>query len=114
MLKILVGLWLATYLIPAMAGIENLSPAKAVQTKKSVPDSGQLEKGLQSLNWKQFKSVVEAIPRIRTEIDKYGPLGWQYVQRHYKTYAWNKPIDRLEVWQKHELARLIKRARKAG
>lgn len=89
-------------------------PGSSVPARKAVPDSRQLEKDLQSLNWRQFKAVVEAIPPIKAEVDRYGPLGWQYVQQHYKTYPWKKPIDRLENWQKQELARLIERARKVS
>lgn len=81
--------------------------------RKAIPDSQQLERDLQSLNWTQFKSVVESIPPIRAEVDKYGPLGWQYVRQHYRNYPWRNAIDRLAGWQKLELARLIERARKA-
>ena len=114
MRKILLGVWLGLCAMPGFAANEKpVQPMPALQVRKPVPDSRQLEKELQSLNWKQFKSVVEAIPPIKAEVDKYGPLGWQYVQQHYRTYAWRGVIDRLDVSQKHELARLITRARKS-
>ena len=114
MRKYLLALFPGLFLVPGMAAMEKPQPVQVTQARKAAPDSRQLEKDLQSLNWKQFKSVVEAIPPIRAEVDKYGPLGWQYVQQHYRTYPWKKPIDRLDMWQKHELARLIEKARKAG
>lgn len=80
---------------------------------KVIPDGRQLEKDLHGLNWKQFRSVVEAIPPLRAEVEKYGPLGWQYVQTNYKTYPWRKPLGRLSDSQRIELARLIERARKS-
>lgn len=76
------------------------------------PDSRQLEKELQSLNWGQFKSVIEAIPEIRREVEKYGPLGWEYVKTNYRSHGWKKNIDRLETGEKQRLAQLIQRARK--
>lgn len=76
-----------------------------------MPDSRQLEKELQSLSWGQFKSVIEAIPEIRREVEKYGPLGWEYVKTHYRSYGWKKNIDRLDSNEKQRLAQLIQRAR---
>lgn len=112
MRKVLLVLWLATCLAPVMAGTEMPSSIPTTNARKAVPDSRQLEKDLQMLNWKQFRTVVEAIPPIKAEVDRYGPLGWQYVQQHYKTYPWRKSIDHLEGWQKVELASLIERAKK--
>lgn len=114
MRKFLLAFLLWLFIGPGMAATEKPQPISAAQARKAAPDSRKLERDLQSLNWKQFKSVVEAIPPIRAEVDKYGSLGWQYVQQHYRTYPWKKPIDRLETWQKHELARLIEQARKSG
>lgn len=114
MRKILLGAWLGMFIIPGFAVTETPKQVQAAQPGRAAPDSRQLEKDLQSLNWKQFKSVVEAIPPIRAEVDRYGPLGWQYVQQHYKTYPWKKSIDQLANWQKIELARLIERARKSS
>jgi len=76
-------------------------------------DSAQLEKELQQLDWKQFKSAVEAIPKLKADVDAYGPLGWQYVEANYKTYGWKKSIDKLDDTQKKQLAELIQAARKS-
>ena len=75
------------------------------------PSSLDLEKQLQALNWSQFKAVVKAVPALRSQVDAYGALGWQYVQSRYKTYAWRRNIDKLKPTQKVELAQLIARAR---
>ena len=114
MRKFVLGSLLCLLLIPCFAATERVAtkPAPRARPAKSVPDSQKLEKDLQSLDWKQFKSVIEAIPPIRAEVNKYGPLGWQYVQQHYRTYPWKRPIDRLSGGQKIELARLIENARK--
>jgi len=78
-----------------------------------IPNSLQLEKDLQSLNWDQFKAVIEAIPEIRREVEKYGPLGWEYVKTNYRSHGWKKNIDRLDSGEKQRLAQLIQRARKS-
>jgi hypothetical protein len=78
-----------------------------------IPSSLQLEKELQSLNWSQFKAVIEAIPEIRREVEKYGPLGWEYVKTNYRSHGWKKNIDRLDSGEKQRLAQLIQRARKS-
>lgn len=114
MRRLLFGSLLGLCLTPCLGATDyaTVKPFPATQTGKAVPDSRQLEKDLQSLNWPQFRSVIEAIPPIRAEVNKYGPLGWQYVQQHYRTYPWKRSIDRLSGRQKTELASLIERARK--
>lgn len=77
-----------------------------------VPDSTSLEKSLQSLEWGQFKSVVEAIPKLKADVDAYGPLGWQYVEANYRTYSWKRSIDKLDDEQKRHLASLIESVKK--
>ena len=77
-------------------------------------DSGsskQIEKDLQSLNWEQFKSVVKAVPKLKSDVDAFGPLGWQYVQLNYQTYGWKKNIDKLDATQKKQLIGLIGKAK---
>ena len=74
-------------------------------------DSAKLEKDLQRLPWKQFRSVVESEPRLKAGIDAYGPMGWQFVQANYRNYGWRRNIDKLNAEQKHELAARIERAR---
>lgn len=79
-----------------------------------LPDSLVLEKELQSLSWPGFRSVVEAIPKLKAEIDRHGQFGWQYVQANYRNHSWKKSIDRLEPDQREQLAVLIQRAKSAG
>ena len=74
-------------------------------------DSGQMEKELQRLPWKQFRAVVESEPKLKAGIDAYGPIGWQFVQANYSTYGWKKNIDKLDARQKKHLAAQIQRAR---
>lgn len=93
-----------------VAAVFALSASMA--TAAPTPDSRQLEKELQRLNWGQFKAVIEAIPEIRREVEKYGPLGWEYVKTNYRSYGWKKNIDRLDTGEKQRLAQLIQRARK--
>jgi hypothetical protein len=83
-------------------------PEASTVAISNAPDSKQLETDLQQLNWKQFKSVVEAVPKLKADVDAYGEFGWQYVQMNYKTYKWKKSIDRLDDGQKHQLAGLIR------
>ena len=95
-------------LAPCLALAEQEAPAMPAT---EVPDSRFLEKELQSLNWPQFRFVVHAVPRLRAEVDAYGPLGWQYVERHYRSYGWSRSINKLDASQRRELAALIARAR---
>ena len=99
--------WIAVLFLAATLALST-SMVKAAPA----PDSLQLEKELQSLNWVQFKSVIEAIPEIRREVEKYGPLGWEYVKTNYRSHGWKKNIDRLDAAQKQRLTQLIQRARK--
>ncbi|HJW24125.1 MAG TPA: hypothetical protein VJ576_04440 [Rhodocyclaceae bacterium] len=85
----------------------------SVETAGSA-DNEQLEKALQSLPWEQFRAVVEAIPKLKADVDAYGPLGWQYVQANYRTYPWRKNIKKLHEPQKKHLAELIDQAREGA
>lgn len=80
-------------------------------SRKTVSESKLMERDLQRMSWKQFRSVVEAIPKLKAEIEAYGPAGWQYVRAKYPTYPWQKNIDRLDVADKQQLARLIQKAK---
>lgn len=77
------------------------------------PDSKQLEAELQGLPWKQFRSVIEAVPKLKADVEQYGSAGWTYVKASYKTYGWRKNIDRLSPEQKNRLAESIVRAKAA-
>lgn len=111
-LRLLAFTCLALFLAPSPAPGKEPAPAKAVAKKPppKVPDSLQLEKSLQGLEWEQFRSVVEAIPPIRAEVEKRGSAGWQYVKLRYRTHAWRKNIDRLSDDEKRQLAQLIQNA----
>jgi hypothetical protein len=73
-----------------------------------------MEKELQRLPWKQFKSVIESIPKLKADVDAYGPAGWQFVKANYAKYRWRKNIDKLDATQKKQLAELIRRAKRSG
>jgi pyruvate/2-oxoglutarate dehydrogenase complex dihydrolipoamide acyltransferase (E2) component len=97
---------------PATAPATNpANPAADAATNRAAADSLKLEKSLQSLNWPQFRSVVEAVPKLKADVDAYGELGWQYVQMNYKNYRWRKSINRLSDEQRQQLAALIQDAR---
>jgi hypothetical protein len=81
------------------------------QTSSSTVDSSQLEQDLQHLNWKQFRLVIESVPKLKADVDAYGPLGWQYVQANYAKYGWKKNIDKLDGVQRQQLADLIQTAK---
>lgn len=73
--------------------------------------SGRLSHELQSLDWQQFRSVIEAIPKLRADVDAYGPAGWAFVQGQYKTHDWSRNIDRMDDAEREKLAALIDNAR---
>jgi hypothetical protein len=79
-----------------------------------LPDSLKLEKELQSLSWPGFRSVVEAIPKLKAEVDRHGQFGWQYVRANYRIHPWKKNIDRLEPDQRRQLAALVQKAKGSG
>ena len=82
--------------------------------KSPLPDSRQMEKELQQLDWKRFRSVLEAIPRLKAEVEAYGPAGWQFVQANYRYYRWRKLIDKLDAGQLRHLNELIQANKTAG
>ena len=71
-------------------------------------DSAKLEKDLQRLPWRQFRAVVESVPKLKSAVDAYGPVGWQFVQANYRNYGWKKNIDHLDAGQKKQLADKIR------
>lgn len=105
-------LLLLSALATAPAALANNTPEPAKAPVRAVgTDSAQLEKALQGLEWPQFKSVVEAVPQLKSQVDAYGKFGWQYVQANYRTYGWRKNIDKLDAEQKKQLGELIAGAR---
>lgn len=87
------------------------APHGRVAATATTPDSARLEKELQQLSWEQFKQVIVAVPKLKSSVDAFGPLGWDYVRANYRTYPWKKSIDRLDETQKIQLAALIDKAR---
>jgi hypothetical protein len=82
-------------------------------TSSFAADSLQMEKDLQRLPWKQFRQVVESVPKLKADVEAYGPVGWTYVQQNYRTHGWKKNIDKLNEAQRKQLADLILLAKKA-
>jgi len=111
------GLLAGTSLVLANAFEEaEIAPSSVATTlvtpaKNCAPDSKQIEKDLQHLPWKQFRSIVESIPTLKSGIDAYGPIGWQFVQMNYTTYPWKKNVDKLDDLQKKRLLELIRSAK---
>lgn len=98
---------------PASADNTAASTAPAsVAPTPSGPDSAQMESDLQHLPWKKFRAVIEAVPKMKANVEAYGPIGWQYVQANYTSYGWKKSIDKLDEMQKKHLAALIQSAMK--
>jgi hypothetical protein len=105
----------ALWVVPAHSGEIRSSAANhsaAPETNK-IPDSQQIEKDLQQLSWKQFRSIVESIPKLKADIEAYGPIGWQFVQTNYKTHGWKKNIDKLDGSQKRQLVDMIQTAKRS-
>ena len=108
---------LACFSIASAFAADEVPPADTATqavTMDAAPNSKQIEEDLQHLPWKQFKSVIESIPRMKADVDAYGVLGWNYVQANYKTYAWKRNIDRLDLAQRTRLVDLIRVARSSN
>ena len=109
--------WLAAAINPVLAALDDtplVDQANAeMPTTERVPDSRQMEKDLQRLPWKQLRSIIESVPKLRAGVEAYGPIGWQFVQANYKRYGWKKNIDKLDGTQKAQLAELIQNAKNA-
>lgn len=93
-------------------GAEPSEASAAVRA--DAPSSLQLERELQRLNWDQFRTVIRAVPKLKADVDAYGPLGWQYVHENYKTYGWKRNIDKLDDERKRQLAELIQKVKGGG
>lgn len=88
---------------PALAS----TPASRANHKAGKLDSAQMEADLQHLPWPQFRAVIESVPKMKSSVEAYGPIGWQYVRANYTTYAWKQRIDKLDDEQKQRLAERI-------
>ena len=87
-------------------------PAALATTSVADPDSRQMEQDLQHLKWERFRFVIESVPELKSGVDRYGPLGWQFLKSRYQTYGWKRNIDRLEPSERHRLAALIQSAKR--
>ena len=92
--------------VPAPADQSTLATGQSASL-----DSARMEKDLQNLTWDQFRSVVRSVPKMKADVDAYGPLGWDFVRQNYATHSWKKGIDRLDPAQKQQLADLIQSAK---
>lgn len=99
----------ALAVIPAGAAERSAPVASGVSARSPDLDSGKMEKDLQRLPWKQFRTVVESEPKLKAGIEAYGPIGWQFVEANYRNYGWKKNIDKLDDSQKKRLAEQIRR-----
>lgn len=102
------ALCLNTVSLPAVAGVGTNSSATAAPSK--VPDSQQMSDALRKLPWTSFRSIIEAVPKLSSGVNAYGPAGWEFVRANYKAYNWKKKIDKLDAAQKQQLADLIRKA----
>ncbi len=110
------ALLLAFWLAPALGAGDGRavpSPDEARAMSEDRLDGARLEHELQELDWPQFRSVIEAVPKLKADVDAYGPAGWEYVKGRYKTYQWHKNINRLDADEKQRLAALIDTAQQA-
>ena len=101
----------APVLAASAAGAASPPAVTRAAAQNAEVDSAKMEKDLQRLPWKQFRSVVESEPKLKAGIDAYGPAGWQFVQANYRTYGWKRNIDKLDERQKKQLAEKIQRAK---
>ena len=110
-MKRLCLLFLAALCVSATPAAPRAGVPAAAGQKHAAADSVTLAKELQGLSWRQFRSVVESVPQLKSAVDAYGAAGWQFVQANYRNYGWRRNIDKLSEAQKRELAARIERAR---
>jgi len=105
----LIGLLVAA----SMVGASWAGEAQPSLPTIAAPDSRSMQNELQQLPWPQFRSVIEAVPKLKAEVDAFGTAGWQLVKDNYRLYPWRKSIDKLDPDQKRQLAELIGKAKGA-
>lgn len=105
-------------LCPALGFAADVLAASDKQTAAMVrqtgPDSQQMEQKLQQLSWSQFRFIVESVPKLRADVEAYGPIGWEYLKARYASFGWKKSIDKLDDAQKRGLADLLQAANASG
>lgn len=111
------GMWgwlgvCSTVSLPAWAKTEASPRPHVMQlAQQTSTDPADLERQLQGLEWEQFRQVVYSIPKLKSGVDAYGPLGWEFVRANYRQYAWQKKIAKLSDEERGRLAHLIQEAR---
>lgn len=103
------ALWLNALPMSATAGVGTAKGATAAASS-NVPDSQQMSDALRTLPWVSFRSIIEAVPKLSSGVEAYGPAGWEFVRENYKAFNWKKKIDKLDSAQKQQLAELIRKA----
>jgi len=73
-------------------------------------DSATLETQLQSLPWAKLRAIIESVPKLKADVDRYGPTGWKFVEMNYQSYRWKKNIDKLDDTQRKLLVQLLRQA----
>ncbi len=111
MLRLIPLLLLALSAAPACANDRPPALGVSVASTRAAASSKQIEKELQRLSWSQFRTVVEAVPKLKSDVDAYGPMGWDFVRANYRAYPWKKSVDKLDEQQKNELFELIRKAK---
>lgn len=88
----------------------NSSPTGKVLRSSAEPDTRAMQNDLQRLPWPKFRSIIESIPKLRAEVDAFGPAGWEFVKSNYRRYPWKKSLDRLSIDQKRQLSAMIEKS----
>ncbi len=114
MLRLIPLLLLVMSAAPVCANDLPTALGASVASANAAVSSKQIEKALQRLSWSQFKAVVEAVPKLKADVDAYGPMGWDFVRANYRAYPWKKSIDKLDDNQKNELFELIRKAKSSA
>lgn len=88
-------------------------PAEPVEiTAAEHAEAERLEKSLQGLNWEQFRTVVNSIPKLKADVDAYGSFGWEFVKANYQQHKWRKNILKMDAGQRKQLDQLIRKTQK--
>lgn len=62
-----------------------------------------MERQLQALPWEQFRAVIETEAKLKSDVEAYGPLGWAFVKKNYRSHPWSKNIQRLDESRRRQL-----------
>lgn len=108
---LMVGLWMVS---ATAADVQRLADNKITLPKNGrEADILKFEKDLQRLPWNKFRSIIEAVPSLKADVERYGPSGWKYVEVNFQSYRWRRNISKLKGDQMELLGNLIKQAQGA-